>query len=227
MDLTIRDVAAKFLVSEKTVYRWVKESKIPVYRINGQYRFKSSEIESWVLQSKMQPSAVRKKAQTAAGSPINLRDLLERGGVYYKTEGETREAMFSNAVMMLKPGKSFPREAFIGSLLDREKLIPTSLGRGIALPHTRDIQAESLEDEFVSLFFLENPIDYGALDGEPVFCFFLFFAADLKRHHDMMMRIVYFCQRPGFKALLRRQAPRREILAYITEKERTLGSPNA
>jgi nitrogen PTS system EIIA component len=222
MDLTIKDVAAKFLVSEKTVYRWVKESKIPVYRINGQYRFKSSEIESWVLQSKMQPSSVKKKALSPTCNPIKLQDLLERGGIYYKTEGESREAMFTNAVHVLKPGKNFPREAFIGSLLDREKLIPTSLGRGLALPHTRDIQAESLDDEFIALFFLEKPVDYGALDGEPVFCFFLFFATDLKRHHDMMMRIVYFCQRPGFKALLRRQAPRREILAYIAEKEQNL-----
>jgi len=124
-----------------------------------------------------------------------------------------------NAVELLKPGKQFPKESFLNGLLDREKLIPTSIGRGIALPHTRDIQAESQDDEFVALFFLEKPIDYGALDGEPVFCLFLFFASDLKRHHDIMMRIVYFCQRPGFKALLRRQAIRREILAYVEGKE--------
>lgn len=225
MDLTIRDVAARFLVSEKTVYRWVKESKIPVYRINGQYRFKANEIESWVLKSKRQPDIDLKKAVSVSGRPIKLFKLLERGGIYYRTEGETSNEIFTNAVDMMKQGKQFPRDAFLGGLLDREKLFPTSIGRGIALPHTRDIQAESQDDEFAALFFLEKPVEYGALDGEPVFCLFLFFAADLKRHHDMMMRIVFFCQRPGFKTLLRKQASRTEIMSYVEKREAKIVEP--
>lgn len=220
MDLTIKDVAEKLLVSEKTVYRWVKEAKIPVYRIHGQYRFKSQEIDDWILRNKKHSPSSRGEFSRFEDRAVKMVDLLERGGIFYRIEGENAPEAIENAVRMLRPGRHFPRDVYLANLLDREKLIPTSLGRGVALPHSRDVHAPEVEEEFVALFFLEKPVEYGALDGEPVFCFFLFLAANLRRHHDIMMRIVFFCQRPGFKALLRRQASRGELLAYIAEKER-------
>ena len=47
MQLGVRDVAGLFNVSEKTVYRWVKQRKLPVYRVNEQYRFSRAELLEW------------------------------------------------------------------------------------------------------------------------------------------------------------------------------------
>ena len=49
MELKIKDIVGMLQVNEKTVYRWIKEKKIPCYRINHQYRFNRAEINEWIL----------------------------------------------------------------------------------------------------------------------------------------------------------------------------------
>ena len=52
MDLKLKEVAELLKVSEKTIYRWVKDGKIPCYRINHQYRFRTDEINQWAVSNK-------------------------------------------------------------------------------------------------------------------------------------------------------------------------------
>jgi PTS system nitrogen regulatory IIA component len=54
MELKIKDIINLLQISEKTVYRWIKEKKIPCYRINHQYRFSRSEINEWILDSRIE-----------------------------------------------------------------------------------------------------------------------------------------------------------------------------
>ena len=42
MKLSVKDAAQMLDVTEKTVYRWIKQESIPCYRINEQYRFNRS-----------------------------------------------------------------------------------------------------------------------------------------------------------------------------------------
>ena len=44
MQLNVRDAAELLFVSEKTIYRWVKQNELPAYKINGQYRFSRAEL---------------------------------------------------------------------------------------------------------------------------------------------------------------------------------------
>lgn len=53
MNLKIKDICELLQVSEKTVYRWIKDNKIPTYKINNQYRFNKAEINDWILKNKI------------------------------------------------------------------------------------------------------------------------------------------------------------------------------
>ena len=57
MQLTVRDVAGLLEVSEKTVYRWIDDGKLPGYRISGQYRFNRAELLAWATANKLQVSS--------------------------------------------------------------------------------------------------------------------------------------------------------------------------
>ena len=52
MDLKLKDVTELLNISEATIKRWISDGKIPYYRLNNQYRFSRSEIETWVLSCK-------------------------------------------------------------------------------------------------------------------------------------------------------------------------------
>ena len=46
--LTIHEVALYLNVTERTVYRFVRENKMPAYKLGGSWRFKSAQVEAWM-----------------------------------------------------------------------------------------------------------------------------------------------------------------------------------
>ena len=50
--LTLKEVAEYLKLAEKTAYRLVAEGKLPGFKVGGSWRFKESDIESWIEESK-------------------------------------------------------------------------------------------------------------------------------------------------------------------------------
>ena len=61
----------------------------------------------------------------------------------------------------------------VEELIDREALGPTGVGGGIALPHAR---LENLNHVVGALILLENPVEFDAIDKQPVDVIFSLFA---------------------------------------------------
>ena len=51
--VNLKDVAVYLSMSEDTVRTWIKEGKLPFYRVGKRYKFKISEIDDWILSGKM------------------------------------------------------------------------------------------------------------------------------------------------------------------------------
>lgn len=63
--------------------------------------------------------------------------------------------------------------AAVGALQERENLGPTGVGGGVALPHAR---IEGLSEVVGVFLMLEKPIDFNAIDKQPVDLAFALFA---------------------------------------------------
>lgn len=50
--MTVRDVASYLNVDEKTVYRLAKRGELPGFKVAGAWRFKLSDLDSWIDQQK-------------------------------------------------------------------------------------------------------------------------------------------------------------------------------
>jgi len=70
--LTITEVAERLGMHPVTVYRLVKEARLPVFRIGRMLRFDADELEKWMLNAKLPPRRTRRRrrAQTA-GNGVN------------------------------------------------------------------------------------------------------------------------------------------------------------
>ena len=51
--VNLKDVAVYLSMSEDTVRTWIKEGKLPFYRVGKRYKFKISEIDDWIRSVKM------------------------------------------------------------------------------------------------------------------------------------------------------------------------------
>jgi excisionase family DNA binding protein len=65
--MTPHEVAAYFRIDLRTVYRLIKDRKIPCRRIGGQHRFRLSELEVWWSQ---QPGVSVEMAVGDAGGTL-------------------------------------------------------------------------------------------------------------------------------------------------------------
>lgn len=47
--LSVLEIATYLGISKETIYRWIDSDKIPAHKIGKQWKFKVSEVDSWVL----------------------------------------------------------------------------------------------------------------------------------------------------------------------------------
>jgi nitrogen PTS system EIIA component len=218
MELKIKDIINLLQVSEKTVYRWIKEKKIPCYRINHQYRFSRSEINEWILDSRIE-LASKLLNLSIANRPTNFTKLIANGGIHYDIPGATVQEVLHNAITATPTPAGISKEDIFAALLNREELMSTAIGRGIAIPHPRNPIITDIEDASVSLCFLQTPLDFRALDGLPVHTLFVLLTANPRRHLEVLSKISYLCQLDDFLQLLQKRSSAADIISFITAKE--------
>ena len=218
MELKIKDMVELLQISEKTLYRWIQEKKIPCYRINHQYRFNRTEINEWILSQKIE-LAPRLLDLAIAGRPTHFTDLLLGGGIHYELYGGTVREVLCTALDSIRTPVGVAKADILAALLDREGMMSTGIGRGIAIPHPRNPIIAAVEDARVALCFPKVPVDFGALDGRPVHAFFILLTSSPRRHLEVLSKISYLCHLDAFTALLDPPAPAQALLAFIREQE--------
>ncbi len=237
MDLKIKDVADLLNVSEKTIRRWLADGKIPAYRLNSQYRFSRIEIENWVMScklSKNQPGFLTlakqelevdeealnpEEAETKSGvQQFSLYRAVNKGGVFTDIAGTTKEEIIANTMKQVANLLGRDPEMLTELLLDRERLMPTGLNHGIAVPHSREFVFEGSYDVVV-VVSPKQPIPYGALDGEPVHTLFFIFASGDKKHLHLLAKIAHLSGNEKAQEFLRSRPEKQQFLEYLRDWE--------
>ncbi len=227
MTLTVKDVALLLSVSEKTVYRWVKQGNLPAYQVHEQYRFNRAEILEWATSRKIPISPEIFSEPESSGIPMpSLFEALQNGGVHYRVDGADKWAVLKNVVQLLQLPEEVDREFLYRVLVAREELSSTGIGEGIAIPHVRNPVVLHISRPMVTLFFLEHPVDFGAIDGQPVFALFMLISPTVRAHLHVISRLAYTLRDPAFSEVIRRQGLREEILEAARGMEQKLISGN-
>ena len=213
MQLTVRDAAKLLNVSDKTIYRWINQGNLAAYRVNEQYRFNRAELLEWATSNKINVSVeiFHEPESTAAPLP-GLADALEAGGIFYRIGGGDKESVLRSVVETMRLPEEVDRDFLFRVLLAREGLGSTGIGDGIAIPHVRNPVVLHVQRPSICLCFLEKPIDFGALDGKPVFALFSMISPTVRAHLHLLSRLSFALHNPAFKGVITRQAAREEIL---------------
>jgi PTS system nitrogen regulatory IIA component len=113
-------------------------------------------------------------------------------------------------------GAGVPAETILAALRSREDLGSTGLGRGFALPHAR---IEGLPKFFGLFARLARPIDYDAIDGDPVdLVFLLLMPANAGNEHVAALAAVSRRFRDQAAASMLRKADAPSALALLTAR---------
>lgn len=228
MQLSVKDTAKILNVSEKTIYRWIKQQIVPVYRINEQYRFNRSELLDWATSRRIQisPEIFQETEQSKIPLP-SLSDALKAGGISYRLGGKDKSSVLRSIVDLLNLPEEVDREFLYQVLMARETLGSTGIGDGIAIPHVRNPVVLHVSKPSITLCFLDHPIDFRAIDGQPVSILFTLISPTVRAHLHILSRLGFVLQNQEFKTALKRQASREELMEALSRAEAALPALNA
>jgi PTS system nitrogen regulatory IIA component len=220
MQLTVRDVSKALDVSESTVARWIKQRGLPARYVAGQYRFNRAELLEWATAQKIKVSLELFNQLDADPEAVpTLAEAIEAGGIFYNLPDSTKERTLRSLVQVLPVPDGVDRELLLRLFLAREACASTGIGNGIALPHVRNPIVLHVSRPLITLAFLEKPVDFGALDGQPVQILFSLISPTPRCHLQLLSRLSFVLHGGPFRALLDRQAPQEEILAELRRVE--------
>jgi PTS system nitrogen regulatory IIA component len=213
MTLTVRDASRLLNVSEKTLYRWIAERGLPAQRIGDHYRLNRAELLEWATSNRVNASPDLFGEPDEAGLPLpTLEEALAEGGVYYRLEGGDRDEVLRSLVAVLRLPEGTDPAFLFEVLRARERLASTAIGGGIAIPHPRHPLVLHVSRPSVTLCFLERPVDYGALDREPVSALFTILSPTVRAHLHLLSVLGFALQQPSFRRAIEKQATRLAIL---------------
>ena len=92
MLLTVKDLATRLQVKEKTIYAWASQRKIPCTKINRVIRFDAGDIEHWLQTCQVPIGPPRMPAKNGrTGAATSVDHLIESAKrAVYTSHGETR-----------------------------------------------------------------------------------------------------------------------------------------
>lgn len=119
-----------------------------------------------------------------------LIDYMKTDLMFLDVHASTKKELFEFAThQAAQAGYVFDEQAFIDNLWAREQDSPTSLGHGIAIPHSRSGNATQ---EIVIIFLqVKDPIpDYEPIDGEPISTVLMISAGDDINGYLQVLRMI-------------------------------------
>lgn len=219
MDITLRESAEVLGMRERDVLRLVRDRKIRAYKMNGVYRLNRDELNEWILSGRVEvgPDALARVRTTI---PVNMYRIIERGGIHYRVAGKSIAEVLANAVDRIPLPNDVDRASVVSSLLEREEIMTTGVGSGIALPHPRNPIMADAEYECVSICFLEDEVDFSAIDDKPVSTLVVILSANQRRHIEILSKVSNLCRDNSFMELLSNRALPEEIMREVEFIER-------
>jgi len=148
---------------------------------------------------------------------MKLRELFTPDVVALEIQADSKDDILKELIGLL--GMDEKSEAILFKTLKRrENLGSTGIGKGIAIPHCRSLVVNRLR-----LAYGRKPagVDFKAIDGNPVFNFFLIVAPPLEvsnQYLPVLGKIAQFAKDPDVPEELKNISSPEEFLVLLEEK---------
>ena len=148
-----------------------------------------------------------------------ITDILDKRSIELDLQATEKDEVLGELVELLAKVKPIgDKKVILKALVDRENLGSTGIGQGIAIPHGK---TDKVTELMAFLGISKKGVNFEALDGEPVYIFFLLIAPKESAGPHLkalarisrLLRDSYLCQ------LIRRARTPEEIYRIIQQEE--------
>ncbi len=139
-----------------------------------------------------------------------MKDLFTRSLVRIVEGFDSKDQCLEYMAGMLAESgcMQFP-DRFLAAVKGREEIMSTGIGRGVAIPHARDLVVSTIR---IAVCLLQSPLDFDALDNKPVRVVFMI--AVPQNSNQIYMMILR-----SISEYLKQDDKRNELIDSENEKE--------
>lgn len=223
--MTVKELAAYLNINERTVLKLATTGPLPAVKVGNQWRFRKAMIDTWLDDQMLGVTRRYVDAPRRAPHPLSLD--LERcfqpshilADLAARTKTTVIDALAAHAHRL---GLVRDKTWFVGALIERENVMPSATGNGVAFLHTVERHPEQIVRPFMVLGRSADGVDFDALDARPTHLFFVLGLKYDELHLPWLTKLSQMLGRPGaVRALL--AAPSADaIFASLSEAESAL-----
>jgi PTS system nitrogen regulatory IIA component len=150
---------------------------------------------------------------------VLLSDILSSVRVRVPLDATTKKAVLRELVdVLVEDGCIADPEEALRVVLDREQVLSTGIGHGVALPHGK---TDSCQDLLIAAGVTAAPVDFDALDAEPVELVFLLLGPEnaAGAHIKALSRISRLVRQPAVRESLKAAPDPESFLQVLREAE--------
>ncbi|WP_421038383.1 PTS fructose transporter subunit IIABC [Streptococcus hyointestinalis] len=150
---------------------------------------------------------------------MKIQDLLNKNVMIMDLKATTKEAAIDEMITSLvENGVVTDFDMFKTGIMNREAQTSTGLGDGIAMPHSKNA---AVKEPTVLFAKSSAGVDYEALDGQPVYLFFMIAAPDGANdtHLAALAELSKYLLKPGFADQLKKATTPDQVIATFNDAE--------
>jgi nitrogen PTS system EIIA component len=145
---------------------------------------------------------------------IDIGDLVTPDRIFLDLRAGSKRQLFQDLATAVERTGGIDHGTVLAALIQREKLGTTGIGDGIAVPHARLAGLQTILGFFARL---ARPVDYDALDDEPVDLVFLIVAPEAGNADQLkaLARIARLLRDPTTAARLRSESDQDSVYGVL------------
>jgi len=153
--------------------------------------------------------------------------LLKEKFINLKLQGNDKKKVVAELVELIGQSKKLiNKKVFLNAIIEREGLGSTGIGNGVAIPHAKTNSAKKFILGFARI---DEGIDFGALDGEKTYLFFILASPkeEVGGHLKILAEISRLVKDKFIVDLLRRARDKKEVLKIIANTGKSFSAVTA
>ncbi len=149
---------------------------------------------------------------------MKLSDILHQQAIIHEMQSRDKQGSLKELAQAAGKATGMSVQQILEVLEERENLGSTGIGGGVAIPHGKP---EDMESVFLGLAISHDGVEYDSLDNKPVHIFFVILTPEHSTggHLKVLAQVSRLLKQESFKkALLAAKTPE-EIFALVREQD--------
>lgn len=139
--------------------------------------------------------------------------------ITFDLKGRSKNEIIEELVNLASRSKLLKdKEEVLNAVLEREKLVTTGVGYGVAFPHAK---TKAVKGIIIAFGRSKEGVDFEAMDKKPVYLFFLIVAPEdaIGAHLNVMARLSYLMKSEKNRETLIKISSPKELLEILDSVE--------